>query len=176
MWPKACTTSAIAVVAAVQFCVASLTSESQNRSQRRTTTRRSPPPCVRDAAPVSIGARYTQHPCAIVFQSWTAQRALDAVYASLAVPQRQPGSNPSRRQSEWSPPRTLLAGSMKDWSAGGWSDRAGAENGSGVIVAVSGWQRAVVSRGRQTNLYLRFLLLVFAGWINRHRQAVIEYL
>ncbi len=31
-------------------------------------------------------------------------------------------------------------------------------------------------RGRQPNLYLQFLLLVFAGWINRQQQAVIEYL
>jgi hypothetical protein len=33
-----------------------------------------------------------------------------------------------------------------------------------------------VSRGRQPSLYLQFLLLVFAGWVNRHQQAVIEYL
>jgi putative transposase len=33
-----------------------------------------------------------------------------------------------------------------------------------------------VSRGRPTNLHLQFLLLIFAGWINRHQQAVIEYL
>jgi putative transposase len=33
-----------------------------------------------------------------------------------------------------------------------------------------------VPRGRQPNLHLQFLLLVFAGWINRHQQAVIEYL
>ena len=26
------------------------------------------------------------------------------------------------------------------------------------------------------NLYLQFLLFVFAGWVNRHQQAVIEYL
>jgi len=26
------------------------------------------------------------------------------------------------------------------------------------------------------NLYLEFLLFVFAGWVNRHQQAVIEYL
>ena len=31
-------------------------------------------------------------------------------------------------------------------------------------------------RGRQPNLYLQFLLLVFASWINRQQQAVIEYL
>ena len=31
-------------------------------------------------------------------------------------------------------------------------------------------------RERQPNLHLQFLLLVFAGWINRHQQAVIEYL
>jgi putative transposase len=33
-----------------------------------------------------------------------------------------------------------------------------------------------VSRGRQPSLYLQFLLLVFASWVNRHQQAVIEYL
>jgi len=33
-----------------------------------------------------------------------------------------------------------------------------------------------VSRGRQPNLHLQFLLLVFAGWINPHQQAAIEYL
>src|SRR5664279_1046736 len=26
------------------------------------------------------------------------------------------------------------------------------------------------------NLYLQFLLFTFAGWVNRHQQAVIEYL
>src|SRR5664280_930685 len=26
------------------------------------------------------------------------------------------------------------------------------------------------------NLYLQFLLFIFAGWVNRHQQAVIEYL
>ena len=26
------------------------------------------------------------------------------------------------------------------------------------------------------NLYVQFLLFVFAGWVNRHQQAVIEYL
>ena len=31
-------------------------------------------------------------------------------------------------------------------------------------------------RERQPNLHLQFLLLVFAGWINRHQQAVIEHL
>ena len=25
------------------------------------------------------------------------------------------------------------------------------------------------------NLYVQFLLFVFAGWVNRHQQAVIEY-
>ena len=33
-----------------------------------------------------------------------------------------------------------------------------------------------VARGRPTNLHLQFLLLIFAGWINQHQQAVIEYL
>jgi len=33
-----------------------------------------------------------------------------------------------------------------------------------------------VPRERQPSLHLQFLLLVFAGWINRHQQAVIEYL
>jgi putative transposase len=33
-----------------------------------------------------------------------------------------------------------------------------------------------VSRGRQPSLCLQFLILVFAGWVNRHQQAVIEYL
>ena len=31
-------------------------------------------------------------------------------------------------------------------------------------------------RGRQPSLYLQFLLLVLAGWVNRHKQAVVEYL
>ena len=26
------------------------------------------------------------------------------------------------------------------------------------------------------NLYLQFLLFTFAGWVNRHQQAAIEYL
>jgi len=26
------------------------------------------------------------------------------------------------------------------------------------------------------NLYLQFILFTFSGWVNRHRQAVIEYL
>jgi putative transposase len=33
-----------------------------------------------------------------------------------------------------------------------------------------------VSRGCQPSLYLQFLLFVVAGWVNRHQQAVIEYL
>ena len=33
-----------------------------------------------------------------------------------------------------------------------------------------------VIRQRPMNLHLQFLLLVFAGWVNRHQLAVIEYL
>ena len=33
-----------------------------------------------------------------------------------------------------------------------------------------------MSRGGQPNLHFQFLLLILAGWINRHQQAVIEYL
>ena len=33
-----------------------------------------------------------------------------------------------------------------------------------------------VIRQRPMNFHLQFLLLVFAGWVNRHQQAVIEYL
>ena len=30
-------------------------------------------------------------------------------------------------------------------------------------------------RARKLNLHLQCLVLVFAGWVNRHQQAVIEY-
>jgi len=35
---------------------------------------------------------------------------------------------------------------------------------------------AAIRRPPLMNLYLQFLLFTFAGWVNRHQQAVIEYL
>jgi hypothetical protein len=35
---------------------------------------------------------------------------------------------------------------------------------------------AAIERPSHMNLYLQLILFTFAGWVNRHQQAVIEYL